>query len=386
MTTDAESIAIAARRAFEASQLVDPAERDTALASIRDAIASARDEVLAANKKDMEAAAPLVESGKLSSSLLSRLDLNRAGKYDAMLQGITDVAGLPLPTGIVTFAKELGPGLQLHRVTCPVGVLLVIFEARPEVVVNIAALAIKSGNAAILKGGKESTNTTAVLSKIIAEALKKTSIPPTFVQTVSTREEISSLLAQDKYIDLVMPRGGNALVSSIQNNTRIPVMGHADGICAVYLDDTAAEAKAIRVAVESKVSEASELSEMPAIGSMARQDPFMLVPFRQLTPDRLHGRMQCRRDATSTRVAPFHPVAKSRECIGSSRRGDEVRRAHTRSTLQPALCPKSILVRFRRLLYRVPRPNNRRQDRVGRRRGDQAHQLAQFAPHRLDSD
>ncbi|KAL1413407.1 glutamate-5-semialdehyde dehydrogenase [Vanrija albida] len=249
----AEQIAIAARRAFEASQLVAPSERDVALASIREALTTARDEVLAANAKDMEAAKPLVEAGKLSASLLSRLDLGRPGKYDAMLQGITDVAALPLPTGVVTFAKELGPGLELHRVTCPVGVLLVIFEARPEVVVNIAALAIKSGNAAILKGGKESVNSTTVLSRIIADALAKTSIPSTFVQSVSTRSEISALLAQDKYIDLVMPRGGNELVTSIKNQTKIAVMGHADGICAVYLDKTADEGKAIRVAVESKI-------------------------------------------------------------------------------------------------------------------------------------
>jgi len=93
----------------------------------------------------LKIAEDLLAQGKLSKSLVSRLDLTRAGKYDAMLQGITDVAGLPAPTGIVTFAKEIGPELELHRVTCPVGVLLVIFEARPEVVVNIAALAIKSG-------------------------------------------------------------------------------------------------------------------------------------------------------------------------------------------------------------------------------------------------
>ncbi|BEJ12519.1 hypothetical protein CspHIS471_0209790 [Cutaneotrichosporon sp. HIS471] len=249
----AEAIALNARRAFEASQLVDPSERDMALTAIRTALSEKRDEVLAVNKADMDAARPLVEAGKLSASLFSRLDLGKKGKYDSMLQGITDVAALPLPTGQVTFAKELGPGLALHRVTCPVGVLLVIFEARPEVVVNIAALAIKSGNAAILKGGKESILTATLLSKIIADALAKTQIPSTFVQTVSTRSEISALLAQDKYIDLVMPRGGNELVMSIKNQTRIPVMGHADGICAVYLDKSADENKAIRVAVESKI-------------------------------------------------------------------------------------------------------------------------------------
>ncbi|WRT64938.1 glutamate-5-semialdehyde dehydrogenase [Kwoniella shivajii] len=248
----AESIAKAAREAFEQSQLVDVSERDLALKAIREVLEGKKDEVLAANKEDMETAEALLAQGKLSKSLVSRLDLSRSGKFQAMLQGITDVASLPVPTGQVTFAKELGPGLDLHRVTCPVGVLLVIFEARPEVVVNIAALAIKSGNAAILKGGKESLRTSTILSSLIAEALSKTSIPPTFIQSVSTRSEISSLLAQDKYIDLVMPRGGNELVKSIQNNTRIPVMGHADGICAVYVDETAVEEKALRVVVESK--------------------------------------------------------------------------------------------------------------------------------------
>ncbi|KAK6903930.1 glutamate-5-semialdehyde dehydrogenase [Kwoniella mangroviensis CBS 10435] len=248
----AEAIAKAARTAFEQSQLVDVSERDLALRAIREVLEEKKDEVLKANKADMEAAEGLLSQGKLSKSLVSRLDLSRPGKFDAMLQGISDVASLPVPTGQVTFAKEIGPGLDLHRVTCPIGVLLVIFEARPEVVVNIAALAIKSGNAAILKGGKESLRTATILSQLIAEALSKTSIPPTFIQSVSTRSEISSLLAQDRYIDLVMPRGGNELVRSIQNNTRIPVMGHADGICAVYVDQSAVEEKALRVVVESK--------------------------------------------------------------------------------------------------------------------------------------
>nr|ODO04239.1 glutamate-5-semialdehyde dehydrogenase [Cryptococcus depauperatus CBS 7855] len=252
-SSNAESIAIAARQAFEASQLVDPLERDVALDAIRETIEKAKQKVLAANKKDMEAAEALAATGKLAASLVSRLDLSRPGKFDSMLRGITDVASLPVPTGIVTFAKEIGPELELHRVTCPVGVLLVIFEARPEVVVNIAALAIKSGNAAILKGGKESIHTTTLLSSLISQALSQTSIPSTFVQSVSTRSEISSLLAQDRYIDLVMPRGGNELVRSIQNNTRIPVMGHADGICAVYLDESAVEEKAVRIVVESKI-------------------------------------------------------------------------------------------------------------------------------------
>ena len=109
------------------------------------------------------------------------------------------------------------------------------------------------GNAAILKGGKESNRTAALLSKVIRNALEKTQLPIDYIQNIQTRDEVSSLLAQDRYIDLVIPRGSNALVRNIQNNTRIPVMGHADGLCAVYLDESADEEKAVRIVLDSKV-------------------------------------------------------------------------------------------------------------------------------------
>lgn len=209
----------------------------------------------------------------MSESLLNRLDLGKGDKWDSMLQGISDVALLPDPTGTVTYASELDDDLELYRVTCPIGVLLVIFEARPEVVVNIAALAIKSGeyflenlgypfsqnqlgqpgNAAILKGGKESNRTTLLLSNAITAALSQTALPEAYIQAIQTRAEVASLLKLDQYIDLVIPRGSNSLVRSIQNNTRIPVMGHADGLCSVYLDEHAEEEKAIRIVVDSKV-------------------------------------------------------------------------------------------------------------------------------------
>ena len=213
----------------------------------------------------------------MSESLLNRLNLGKGDKWDSMLQGISDVAHLPDPTGTVTYASELDDDLELYRVSCPIGVLLVIFEARPEVVVNIASLAIKSGefflfiknfciyplltsqtwpttgNAAILKGGKESNRTTLLLSNAITAALSKTAIPESYMQVIQTRAEVASLLQLDQYIDLVIPRGSNSLVRSIQSNTRIPVMGHADGLCSVYLDENAEEEKAIRIVVDSKV-------------------------------------------------------------------------------------------------------------------------------------
>jgi len=209
----------------------------------------------------------------MSESLLKRLDLGREDKWDSMLQGIDNVASLPDPIGVVDYASELDDGLDLFRVSCPIGVLLVIFEARPEVVVNIAVLAIKSckyvliayvityfttplhcqGNAAILKGGKESNRTTALLSNAISAGLSETAIPGNFIQTIKTRAEVASLLQLDQYIDLVIPRGSNSLVRSIQNSTRIPVLGHADGLCSVYLDESADKEKAVRIVVDSKV-------------------------------------------------------------------------------------------------------------------------------------
>src|SRR4051812_21892132 len=125
----------------------------------------------------------------MSESLLNRLDLGRSDKWESMLQGIDNVASLPDPTGVVTYATEMDDGLELYRVSCPIGVLLVIFEARPEVVVNIAALAVKSGNAAILKGGKESNRTTLLLSNAISAGLAKTRLPATYIQTIQTRAE-----------------------------------------------------------------------------------------------------------------------------------------------------------------------------------------------------
>lgn len=204
--------------------------------------------------------------------MMKRLDLGKGDKWDSMLKGVQDVADLPDPTGVVSYTSQLDDDLELYRVSCPIGVLLVIFEARPEVVVNIAALAIKSGrpvisslsyvytnrplsgNAAILKGGKESNHTTHLLAKAISQGLSQTSLPSTYVQAIQTRAEVSALLDLDRYIDLVIPRGGNSLVKAIQNSTRIPVMGHADGLCHVYLDESADSQKAVRVVVDSKVS------------------------------------------------------------------------------------------------------------------------------------
>ena len=147
---------------------------------------------------------------------------------------------------------ELDDGLILQRQTCPIGVLLIIFEARPEVIANIASLAIKSGNAAILKGGKESINSFKVISTVISKALESTQVPNDSIQLVTTRDAVDPLLELSQYIDLVIPRGSNELVQYIQRKAHMPVLGHADGLCSLYVHSDADEEMAVNVVVDSK--------------------------------------------------------------------------------------------------------------------------------------
>ncbi|KAK4230233.1 putative gamma-glutamyl phosphate reductase [Podospora fimiseda] len=228
--------------------------RNDALTAIHSALNANRDDILAANARDLDLARQAAADGKLSQSLVSRLDLGKPGKWEDMLKGILDVRDLEDPVGRVTLRTRLDEGLDLERVTCPIGVLLIIFEARPEVIANIAALAIKSGNAAILKGGKESTESFIAISSVISNALEKTQVPNGAIQLVTTRDVIPQLLALDKYIDLVIPRGSNELVRYIKDNTKIPVLGHADGLCSIYLDSSADPELAATVIVDSKTN------------------------------------------------------------------------------------------------------------------------------------
>jgi glutamate-5-semialdehyde dehydrogenase len=210
--------------------------------------------VLAANAKDLESANKAAEGGTLSASLVKRLDLGKPGKYEDMLQGILDVKELEDPINKTTARTLLDDDLTLSRITCPIGVLLIIFEARPEVIANISALAIKSGNAAILKGGRESSNSFAAIASIISKALASTAVPSNCLQLVQTHDVIADLLKQDTYIDLCIPRGGNKLVRYVKDTTTIPVLGHADGICCTYLCGDYPADKATKIILDAKTS------------------------------------------------------------------------------------------------------------------------------------
>jgi glutamate-5-semialdehyde dehydrogenase len=266
-----EAAAAAAKDASFALATLPASSRNAALDAIHDALALARDDILAANARDLDIARQAAADGALSHALVSRLDLGKKGKWEDMLKGILDVRDLPDPVGQVQMRSKLDDNLIMERVSCPIGVLLIIFEARPEVIANIASLAIKSGNAAILKGtplspmaqlpstnrvlgGKESTESFIAISQTISAALEKTQVPNSAIQLVTTRDVISQLLSQDRYIDLVIPRGSNELVRYIKESTKIPVLGHADGLCHIYLTAAADAEKAVTAIVDSKTS------------------------------------------------------------------------------------------------------------------------------------
>jgi glutamate-5-semialdehyde dehydrogenase len=221
-------------------------DRNQALDAIASALEQHQAEIIEANEKDCREA-----KDTISSSLFARLKLGES-KLKAAIAGIRDVIKLSDPIGAISLHRELDDGLVLQRVSCPVGVLGVIFEARPDALIQITSLAIKSGNGVILKGGKEALHTCTTLVKIIHAALENTTVNPHAIQLLTTREEIKALLDLNEYVDLIIPRGSNEFVRYVQENTKIPVLGHADGICHLYIDESANIEKAISITVDSK--------------------------------------------------------------------------------------------------------------------------------------
>jgi glutamate-5-semialdehyde dehydrogenase len=193
------------------------------------------------------------ETAQLAKPLIGRLKLDQT-KLAGMVAGVRDVAKLSDPVGVRQIHRELDQGLILERLSCPLGVVGIIFEARPDAVTQISSLAIKTGNGLILKGGSEATRSSEAIVSVIQTALAKTgTISSDVIQLLTTRDEINAILQMEREIDLIIPRGSNHLVRYIQSNTRIPVLGHADGICHVYVDRNADMAKAVAIAVDAKV-------------------------------------------------------------------------------------------------------------------------------------
>jgi len=225
--------------------------KDRALRAAAEAILLRQDELLEANRRDLETAKELLAQGRLSKPLVDRLKLD-ATKIDEIATMIESVAGLDDPVGRTLYAVEMDRGLELYKVTVPFGVIAAIFESRPDALPQIASLCIKSGNSVILKGGSEAAESNRALHRVMKEAFEMI-LPHGCMQIIEGREAVGDLLTMDGVIDLIIPRGSNEFVRHIQESTRIPVLGHSAGICHIYVDRSADLAMALEVCHDGRV-------------------------------------------------------------------------------------------------------------------------------------
>lgn len=221
--------------------------RDNALKAISKALVERADEIKKANQIDMANS----EKENVAMPLLKRLKFEDS-KIKDVVAGIESLLNLEDPVGKVQLQTELDKDLVLTRVACPIGVIGVIFESRPDALVQISTLCLKSGNAVLLKGGREARETNKILFEIIKEVTVEAGLPEGWIVLMESREDVDAIIKLDKYIDLLIPRGSNAFVSYIMKNSNIPVMGHADGICHTYVDKEADIDLAVKVVVDAK--------------------------------------------------------------------------------------------------------------------------------------
>ncbi len=222
-------------------------ERNDILAAVKDALLANQDRIFAANQEDLDAAV----KNEIAASVMKRLKFDEHKLAD-VTAGIDELIKLEDPVGKIQLARQLDEGLKLYRITCPIGVIGVIFEARPDALIQISSLCIKSGNCVVLKGGKETSHTNKVLFDIIYAAAIKAGAPEGCMLQAELHNEIAELLSCHGSVDLLIPRGSNSFVQYIMNNTKIPVMGHADGICHIYLDKDADMKKALPIITDAK--------------------------------------------------------------------------------------------------------------------------------------
>jgi len=247
-TTEAK-VTDANEAALELGTLSD-AERTASLHSIADAIEDSSDEILDANAADVQEAEEMLAQGEYSRALVDRLELSPS-KLRSIAEMVRSVAGQADPLGETLAARRLDEGMELYKVSVPIGVIGTVFESRPDALVQIAALSLKSGNAVILKGGSEASRSNRVLYDVIRDATPD--VPAGWAQLIEAREDVETMLGMDDDIDLLMPRGSSEFVSYIQDNTSIPVLGHTEGVCHVFVDSEADLPMATEIAYDAKV-------------------------------------------------------------------------------------------------------------------------------------
>ncbi|MGN1369846.1 MAG: glutamate-5-semialdehyde dehydrogenase [Aristaeellaceae bacterium] len=299
---DLHQMALSSRQAAWMLAAADISMRNAALLAMARCLNEQKDAIFAANDADIAQA----KADGFAAPLLKRLAF-REEKLSAVTEGLKALTTLPDPIGQTTYARELTEGLKLYRVACPIGVIGVIFESRPDALVQIASLALKSGNAVLLKGGREALHTNQALCDCLRSAAEEVGLPADFAQLLTTRDDVAAMLKEDALIDLIIPRGSNEFVRYIMDNSRIPVLGHADGICHVYVDRAADVDMAVAVSVDSKAQNVSVCNAMETL-LVHREiaDAFLprLLPAMQEKHVRLLG------DETVQSIIPVEPATE----------------------------------------------------------------------------
>lgn len=251
-----------ARAASRVLARTSTAAKDSALAAIAKRIDESRDALMVQNRKDLECA----RHSDLDAALVDRLELTDA-RVDAMIAGIRQVAELPDPVGEITDLSYRPSGIQVGRMRVPLGVIGIIYESRPNVTADAAALGLKSGNAVILRGGSEALSSNLAIARCIGEGLETAGLPATAVQVVesSDREAVGALLRMSRYVDVIVPRGGKSLVERVMRESTVPTIKHLDGVCHVYIDHQADLDKAVRIAVNAKTQRLGTCNTMETL-------------------------------------------------------------------------------------------------------------------------
>lgn len=244
---DIREVAVLAKKASIKLAAADTELKNKALKEIARILEAKKEEIFKANAEDLKRS----EEEKLAAPLLKRLKFDE-NKLSEVISGINSLIELPDPVGKTLASTELDEGLELYKVSCPIGVIGIIFESRPDALVQISTLCLKSGNSVLLKGGREAINTNRILTDIIKVATENAGIPSGWIQLLETRDDVNEMLKMDDYIDLIIPRGSNEFVRYIMENSNIAVLGHADGICHCYVDSDADLEMAVNIVVDSK--------------------------------------------------------------------------------------------------------------------------------------
>ena len=276
--------------------------RNAALLRLAELLEQEKAAVFSANQKDLENS----EKEQLAPPLLHRLTFGEE-KLSQVVRGLQALAAMEDPLGQTLTATEITQGLNLYKVTSPIGVIGVIFESRPDALIQISSLCIKSGNSVLLKGGREALGTNQILTELVRRALSESSLPADSAQLLETREDVAEMLKEDTLIDLIIPRGSNSFVRYIMDHSRIPVLGHSDGICHVYIDRDADPETALRVAVDSKVQNVSVCNAMETLLIHEQIAPRILPQLNSLLSSK---KVKIRGDASVCGIIPCEPASE----------------------------------------------------------------------------